>query len=225
MTISLLRHLTPGHEALSPCGIGSYAIDCRTQSCPNTRWRRIGGGNRAADTALTRSCQQCLPVTRGTPSGLAPFAGNGILRTEPHAPRCEAACGLPCFKTTPAKRNSHAPDKGPPRASISHSATNTPSPNWWGSGRERIAKAVTDGVCAVECPESAPHSLPAPLPGAASGCNVKPNAQAAATEAAAERLAVTPLAGVLDACWTAVLCRSQAISRIYDCSARCRESP
>jgi hypothetical protein len=102
MTISLLRHLTPGHEALSPCGICSYAIDCRIQSCPNTRWRRIGGGNRAADTALTRPCQQCLPVKRGTPSGLAPFAGNGILRTEPHAPRCEAVCfGCPVSKPPP----------------------------------------------------------------------------------------------------------------------------
>jgi hypothetical protein len=63
-----------------------------------------------------------------------------------------------------------------------------------------------------------------PLPRAASGCNVKPNAQTAATKPAAESLDVSLLAGVLDH-RTAVLRRSQAISRIYNCSARRLEVP
>jgi len=135
--------------------------------------------------------------------------------------RCLSAS---CFEITAATRHSRARDKGP---ADSVNQLSTPSPNAWRSSRcrSRTNRAVSGrglrrGVCEPVARARRPNSLPTPLPGAASGCNVKPNAQMAATEAAAGPRPI-PLAGVLGSCWKAFFCRSQATSRIYDCSARC----
>jgi hypothetical protein len=203
----------------------SYAVDCRTQSCPNTRWRRIGGGGRAADTVPDAPVSSAFQSRAGRPQRPHPLRATAFLGRSLMRPVAKLFVGCPVSKSPPQSIILMLLTKGRRERQSAIRQQIHPHQTGGAAAENESRRPSRTGSAPSSAPNPQSDSLPTPLPGAASGCNVKPNAKAAATEAAAERLAVTPLAGVLDACWTAVLCRSQAISRIYDCSARCRESP
>src|SRR5215469_11229091 len=104
-------------KGIEPLWHRPYAVDCRTQSCPNTRQQRIGGGDRTPDTALAPL--SAVPCRHARPQRSQLSRATTFIRCSLLLPGETLFVGV-LFSKSPARRHSQARDKGLPTASISY---------------------------------------------------------------------------------------------------------